>query len=88
LAQVHLCQGNWTEAQTCLSRSQSLLGEIRSEEHLPEVQVAETQLSLARLALESHSMDEARTYLAQAVQTFEKLGAQAYLAEAREMERQ
>ena len=82
LAQAHLCQGNWTEAQTCLSRSQSLLSEIGSEEHLPEVQDAETKLSLARLALETHSMDEARTYLAQAVQTFEKLGAQAYLAEA------
>jgi tetratricopeptide (TPR) repeat protein len=88
LTQVHLCQGNWTEAQIYLSRSQSLLSEMGPEEHLPEMQDAEAKLSQARLALETHSMDEARTYLAQAIQTFEKLDAQANLAEAREMERQ
>jgi len=86
LAQVHLCHGNWTEAQTCLSRSQSLLSEIGSEEHLPEVQVAEIKLSLARQALETHSTDEVQDHLAQAIQTLEKLGALAYLAEVREME--
>jgi len=77
LARVYLHQENWTGAQTCLSRSQSLLSEIGSEEYLPEVQVAETKLSLARQALEIHSADEARAYLAQAVQTLEELGALA-----------
>jgi anti-anti-sigma factor len=85
LAQVHLCQGSWTEAQICLSRSQSLLNETDRETYPPEVEAAESQFSLARLALEIRSTDKARTHLAQAVKILETLGELAFRPEAREI---
>ncbi len=82
LGQVHLARGEPEEAGAALRQSLQILGNLRSE-----FDVAKTKLSLAHLAMETHSTDEARAYLSQAVETFEKLGAQAYLAEVREMER-
>ncbi len=83
LGQVHLACGEPEEAGAALRQSLQILCDLHSE-----FEAAKTRLSLARLAMETHSTDEARAYLAQAVNTFEKLGAQAHLAEAREMERQ
>ena len=49
---------------------------------------AKTRLALAQVATEADLADEASEYLAQAIQIFEELGAQADLAIARELEGQ
>ncbi len=67
-----------------IRQSLQILGDLNSE-----YQTAKTKLSLACLTLETASFsDQDREYLAQAIQTFEKLGARADLAKARELEQQ
>jgi phosphoribosyl 1,2-cyclic phosphodiesterase/tetratricopeptide (TPR) repeat protein len=50
LAQVWTYLENWAEARTCLTRSQSLLAEIGSEEFLPELERSWGKYYLARAA--------------------------------------
>ena len=87
LGQVHLARGEWEPAEAALSQSLQILTDLGSG-----YEIAKTQLLLVRLAIESGSVsdmeDDARDYLAQALQTFERLGAQVDLAEARDLERQ
>jgi tetratricopeptide (TPR) repeat protein len=81
LGRVHMARDEWEPAEAILRQSLEILSDLNSE-----YEVAKTRLSLTRLALETGSVsDEARECLAQAVQTFEKLGAQADLAAAREV---
>jgi tetratricopeptide (TPR) repeat protein len=87
LGQVHLARGEWEPAEAALYQSLQILTDLGSE-----YEIAKTQLLLIRLAVESGSVadreDEMRDYLAQAVQTFERLDAQVDLTEARDLERQ
>jgi len=77
LGQVHLARNEWELARAALRHSLQIL------DGLNEYEAAKTKLSLARAMIETGlTTDEARAYLAQAIQTFEKLGAQADLAEA------
>jgi hypothetical protein len=82
LGQVHLARGRWELAEAALRQSLQILTDLNSE-----YEVARTRLVIARLAAETASIsEEARSYLAQAIQTFERLGAQADLSAARELE--
>jgi tetratricopeptide (TPR) repeat protein len=84
LGQVHLARGEWEPAEVTLRQSLQILSDLNSE-----YEVARTRLALVRLAAESDSISgEARSYLAQAIETFERLGAKADLSAARELERE
>jgi hypothetical protein len=84
LGRVHLARGEWEPAETALRQSLQILSDLNSE-----YEAAKTRLFLVCLALEIGSVsDEAREYLAQAIETFAKLGAQADLATARDLEGQ
>jgi tetratricopeptide (TPR) repeat protein len=77
LGQVHLARNEWELAGAALRHSLQIL------DGLNEYEAAKTKLSLASLKMEtSPTTDEARAYLAQAINTFEKLGAKADLTEA------
>jgi len=78
LGQVYLAQGDKDSAQEALRRSLQVLTDLNSE-----YEAAKTVLPLVRLALENGPQAADRALLAQAIQTFEKLGAQADLAQAR-----
>jgi tetratricopeptide (TPR) repeat protein len=82
LGQIHLARGEWGPAEAALRQSLRALKRLNSE-----YEAAKTELSLARLAMEtgSISMHEAQDHLAQAIETFERLGAQADLAEAQSL---
>jgi len=75
LGQVHLARNEWELAGAALRHSLQIL------DGLNEYEAAKTKLSLASLKMETGpTTDEARAYLAQAINTFEKLGAKADLA--------
>jgi tetratricopeptide (TPR) repeat protein len=84
LGQIHLARCEREPAERALRSSLRILSD------LDEYQAAKVRLSLARLALEwdSISTNEAWEHLTQATQTFEKLGAQADLTEARDLANQ
>ena len=86
LGQVHLARGEWEPAEAALHQSLEILSDLKSE-----YEAAKTELSLVHLAMEtdwaSDTLDEARAYLARAIQIFERLGAQVDLTEARDLER-
>jgi tetratricopeptide (TPR) repeat protein len=82
LGQVRLARGERELADAALRQSLQILADLNSE-----YEVAKTRLMLARLAAGTDSIsEEARSYLAQAIDTFERLGAQADLSAARELE--
>ncbi|MEE8384922.1 MAG: tetratricopeptide repeat protein, partial [Dehalococcoidia bacterium] len=76
LGQVHLARDERGLAGTAWRQSLQILSDLDSE-----YEAAKTMLSLARLTLEDDPV-EVQAQLEQVVQTFEKLGAQADLAEA------
>ena len=78
LGQVHLARGEQEPAEVALRSSLQILNDLDSV-----YETAKTKLSLARVAT-----DEAQTHLAQAIETFARLGAQADLDQARDLERQ
>jgi len=82
LGRVHVARTEWELAEAALRQSLHIL------DGLNEYEAAKTKLSLARLMTKTGSTetDEARTLLAQAITTFEKLGAQADLAEAQALD--
>jgi tetratricopeptide (TPR) repeat protein len=80
LGRVHMARDEWEPAEVVLRQSLEILGDLNSE-----YEIAKTRLCLARLALETGATEEGQAHLAQAIQTFEKLGAQADLAAAREV---
>jgi tetratricopeptide (TPR) repeat protein len=84
LGQVHLARGEWGPAEAALRQSLQILSDLNSE-----YEVAKARLVLVRLAAETDSiLGEARLYLAQAVDTFERLGAKPDLSAARELQQQ
>jgi anti-anti-sigma factor len=85
LGRVHLARGEDEPAEAALRQSLQIFSDLDSE-----YEAARTRLSLVHLAVETGSipMDKTRAHLAQAIPVFEKLGAQADLAEARKLERQ
>jgi tetratricopeptide (TPR) repeat protein len=87
LGQVHVARGEEEPAEAALRQSLQILTDLNSE-----YEATKTKLSLVRLAMETSPTpdleDQAQEYLAQAIRTFEELGAQADLAEARDLERQ
>jgi tetratricopeptide (TPR) repeat protein len=84
LGQVHLARGEWEPAETALRQSLQILSDLNSE-----YEVAKTRLVLFHLAAENDAIsEESRSYLAQAIDTFERLGVQADLSAARELEQQ
>jgi tetratricopeptide (TPR) repeat protein len=83
LGQIYQAQGERELAETALRRSLEILTDLNSE-----FEAAKTILTLVHLALEDGSEAVDRAQLAQAIQTFENLGAQADLAQARELESQ
>jgi tetratricopeptide (TPR) repeat protein len=80
LGQVHQARGEWELAGIELGQSLQILSDLDSKYHL-----AKTRLALASLMTESGKLEKAQTYLHQATETFEKLGAKADLAEARKL---
>jgi tetratricopeptide (TPR) repeat protein len=85
LAQVHIYMGDWSEARTCLKRSGAIFDEIGTEDWLPELErrwgeyclgTGALDEALAHLALAQEEAVD-RTQLERAIQTFERLGAQA-----------
>jgi tetratricopeptide (TPR) repeat protein len=76
LGLIHLERGEIGPAEVALRKSLKTLTDLDSE-----YEAARTKLALARL-LQKSSPLEAQPYLAEARATFEKLGAQADLAEA------
>jgi class 3 adenylate cyclase/tetratricopeptide (TPR) repeat protein len=83
LGQVHLARGETERAKDALRQSLGILNDLESQ-----YEAARTMLCLVRLALEGEPTVAARTQLAQAVKIFENLGAQADLAEARNLAKQ
>ncbi len=83
LGLVHLARGERERAEAELRESLNILTDLHSD-----YEAAKTWLSLGRLAQGIGSTEEARMYLTRAVETFEKLGAHANLAEARELDGQ
>jgi len=79
LGQIHMANAVPQLAAEALSNSLDMLSTLNNEH-----EIARTKLALARLALteESASTDQAQTYLREAVETFEKLGARVDLAQA------
>ncbi len=80
LGQVHVARGKTAPAETALRQSLQILTELNSE-----FEVAKTVVSLAGLASNGGSAP-GRAQLAQAIHTFERLGADADLARARAVE--
>jgi phosphoribosyl 1,2-cyclic phosphodiesterase/tetratricopeptide (TPR) repeat protein/anti-anti-sigma regulatory factor/tRNA A-37 threonylcarbamoyl transferase component Bud32 len=87
LGQVHMARGEWEPAEAALYQSLQILKDLGSG-----YEIAKTQLFLVRLMVERDSdsdvEDDVRDYLAQALQTFESLGAEVDLNAARDLERQ
>ncbi len=84
LGQVHLARGEWEPARAALRQSLQVLIDLNSG-----YEVARTRLVLAHLAAETDSiLEEAWSYLGQAIETFERLGARTDLDAARELEQQ
>jgi tetratricopeptide (TPR) repeat protein len=81
LGQVHMAQGEKELAETALRRSLQILTDLNSE-----YEAAKTVLPLVSLGLEYDGTTVDRAQLEQAIQTFERLGAQADLAQARALE--
>ena len=80
LGEVHLERGESQAAHSALKRSLRILVDLHSE-----YEAAKTKLSLARLALKTGKSVN-RKELDQAIQTFQKLGAQVDLADALQIE--
>ncbi|MDY7077183.1 MAG: tetratricopeptide repeat protein [Chloroflexota bacterium] len=85
LGQVHLARGELEPAEAALHQSLDILSDLNSK-----YEATKTKLALVRLVLETgltpDIQGEAQSYLVQAIQTFEKLGAQTDLAEAQSLE--
>ena len=76
LGEVHLNRNDYDEADTALRKSLQILTDLNSE-----YEAAKTMLLLIRLQLDM-DLEVDREQLENAIQTFEKLGAQANLEEA------
>ena len=83
LGQVHLARGEDEPAEAAFYQSLQLLSDLNSE-----YEVARTQLALAHLAVKTVFTEDTRKLFAQALETFEKLGTQVDLVEARGLEQQ
>jgi tetratricopeptide (TPR) repeat protein len=79
--EIHLTQGEVELAGAALRRSLQILTDSKSE-----YEAAKTMLALVRLSLADDSVAVDRDRLTQAIQTFERLGARADLAQARALE--
>ena len=79
LGQIHIASAAPQSAKEALTTSLDMLCHLNNEH-----EIARTKLALARLALsgETTSVDQTQTYLREAIETFEKLGARADLAQA------
>jgi tetratricopeptide (TPR) repeat protein len=82
LGQVHLARGERELGETALRQSLQILSDLNSE-----YEVARTLLPLIRLMLRDDPT-EAHAQIERAIQTFEKLGAQADLEEAQALAEQ
>jgi tetratricopeptide (TPR) repeat protein len=80
LGEVELARREYETAEIALLRSLRILDDLQSEYRL-----AQTRLSLVRLALAAGTDKSPQERLDQAVQTFEKLGAKADLEAARSL---
>jgi len=78
LGQVHLARSESELAETALNQSLQILSDLNNE-----YQAAKTVIPLTKLALENGSKKADRDQLAQAIKTFEQLGAKADLAQAK-----
>lgn len=85
LGQTYLASGDHQLARAALHHSLKILGDLHNEH-----EIAKTKTVLAYLAISNDdaTMHKARSYLKQAIETFEKLRAQADLAQARTLEQQ
>jgi tetratricopeptide (TPR) repeat protein len=81
LGEVEMARGDRDAAEDALLRSLRILNELNSE-----YEEAKTKLSLARLGLLSKNDESYATYLAEAIEAFDKLGAKADLKVARGLE--
>ena len=77
LGLVHLARRDRAAAGQALRQSLVILNELQSVYEL-----ARTRMAVAHLAAETGRRDEARTFVAKALRTFESLGAQIDQAEA------
>ena len=84
LGQIHLAQAAPQLAEEMLNTSLDMLAHLNNEH-----EIARTKLALAHLALTEGTVshDEAQTYLTEAIETFERLGANADLAQALELQK-
>jgi len=80
LGQVHLARHESQLAETALNQSLRILTDLHNE-----YQAAKTVIPLTELALENGSRKAVRDQLAQAIKTFEQLGAKADLAQAKSL---
>jgi tetratricopeptide (TPR) repeat protein len=83
LGQVHLSCGETESARSALHQSLQILGDL----DVP-YQFAKTLLCLVELATKNGPTAAAREQLAQAIETFERLGAQADLSAALDLQKQ
>jgi predicted ATPase len=85
LGQTYLASGDHQLAKAALHHSLRILGGLHNE-----YEVAKTKTVLAHLAMSNDDTTpfKAQSYLKQAIETFEKLRAQADLAQARALEQQ
>ena len=83
LGRVHLARGEDEPAEAALRQSLQIFTDLDSK-----YEIAKTKLSLVRSAMEINiiPLDEAQTYLAEAIPIFEELGAQVELDKARDLE--
>jgi anti-anti-sigma factor len=89
LGKVYLSRGEYELAKVGLCRSLEILGGLKSE-----YEIAKTKVSLARLSAKADDVslldlnESAQSYLSQATETFERLGAEIDLAEAHDFTNQ
>ena len=80
LGEVHMAQGDFASAKRALDQGLNILTELNSEYEL-----AKTQLALVRLGLENREQNGLKEYLDGAILSFEKLGANVDLEQARRL---
>lgn len=81
LGKIHMARGEFEAASNALQYGLKTLNDLNTPH-----EIAKIKLALARLAHQMDTPEKAQDYLAQALQAFEQLGAQADLSAARELE--
>jgi tetratricopeptide (TPR) repeat protein len=81
LGQIHQARGESEAAWNALQQGLKILNDLNTPH-----ETAKIKLSMVGLAQQMETLEKAKEYLVQALQTFEQLGAQADLAAARELE--